>query len=231
MSAALVRVVIADDELLIREGIQRVLERASGVAVVGTVSDLPTLRAAVDELRPDVVITDIRLPPTFADEGVRFAAELRLNNPEIGVIVLSQHADPGYATLLFEHGATRRAYMLKQRIADRAKLADAVQTVARGGSHVDVQVVERLLAAAEKRRNPDLNFLTPRERQILTLMAEGKSNSAIARELVVTRRAIERHINSIFTKMHLGDSPDFSRRVMAVLSYLADVHGADVGGG
>jgi DNA-binding NarL/FixJ family response regulator len=224
MTAQPLRVVVAEDEVLIREGIRRILENAEGIRVLGAVADLTSLRNAVGARRPHVVVTDIRLPPTSTDEGIRFAAELAESNPEVGVVVLSQHVDAGYATRLFEAGATRRAYLLEQRIADPAKLVEIVRTVARGGSYVDVQVVETLLRAADARRNATFENLTAREREILALMAEGRSNGAIARRLAVSNRAVERHVSAIFTKLEIEDSPDFSRRVVAVLAYLSDGH-------
>lgn len=224
MTAQPLRVVVAEDEVLIREGIRRILENAEGIRVMGAVADLPSLWNAVGARRPHVVVTDIRLPPTSTDEGIRFAVELAESNPEVGVVVLSQYVDAGYATTLFEGGATRRAYLLEQRIADPARLVEIVRTVARGGSYVDVQVVETLLRAADARRNATFGNLTPREREILALMAEGRSNGAIARRLVVSNRAVERHVSAIFTKLEIEDSPDFSRRVMAVLTYLSDGH-------
>jgi DNA-binding NarL/FixJ family response regulator len=226
MSAQPLRVVLAEDDLLVREGIRRILENVEGIRVPAAVDDLPTLWSAVGARRPHVVVTDIRLPPTFTDEGIRFAGELRKSNPEIGVVVLSQQANPAYAAALFAGGAARRAYLLRQRIADPAKLAEIVRTIAGGGSYVDVRVVEMLLKTADGRRNPTFANLTPKEREILALMAEGRSNGAIARKLLVSNRAVERHVSAIFTKMEIEDSPDLSRRVMAVLAYLSDGSGA-----
>jgi DNA-binding NarL/FixJ family response regulator len=221
MSAQPVRVVVAEDEVLVREGIQRLFEGMESVAVLDAVGDVTALWAAVARYRPEVVVTDIRLPPSFTDEGIRFAQELRQHDPDAAVVVLSQHAEPVYATTLFEGGAARRAYLLKQRVADGATLAETVRTVAAGGSYVDVHVVEKLLRASEARRTARFDNLTPRDREILRLMAEGRSNTSIARELGVTSRAVERHVSSIFTKLGIDDSPDYSRRVLAVLSYLS----------
>jgi DNA-binding NarL/FixJ family response regulator len=215
------RVIVAEPEVLTREGVRRILENA-GIRILAAVADSPALTAAVGAHRPDVVVTGIRLPPTSTDEGIRFAVELRKSDPEIGVVVLGHQVDAGYAARLFEGGATRRAYVLAERIADTASLVETVRTVARGGSFVDVQVVETLLSATDGRRNPRFGNLTPREREILALMAKGKSNVAIARELLVGSRAVERHVSSIFAKMDIEDSPDFSRRVMAVVAYLSD---------
>jgi DNA-binding NarL/FixJ family response regulator len=215
-----VRAVVAEGEVLIREGIRRVFETVEGIEVVDEAADLPSLWAAVEKLHPDVVVTDIRLPPTRTDEGIRFSADLRRRRPEIGVVVLGEDPEPAYATTMFGGGASGRAYLLKDRVVDGAAFAETVRTVAAGGSHVDIRVVERLFRAAPARRSATLANLTPRDAQILGLMAEGRSNAAIARELSVTSRAVERHVGSIFTKLGIGDSPDHSRRVLAVLAYL-----------
>jgi DNA-binding NarL/FixJ family response regulator len=213
-----VRVVVAEGEVLTREGILRLVESTDGIEVVGAVADLPSLWGAVEGLDPDVVVTDVRLPPTRTDEGIRFAVELRRRRPETAVIVLGEKPDSSFATTMFGDGVSGRAYLLKDRVVDRAAFAETVRTVAAGGSHVDVRVVERLLHPA--RRSATLGKLTPRDTEILGLMAEGRSNAAIARELAVTSRAVERHVGSIFTKLGIADSPDYSRRVLAVLAYL-----------
>jgi DNA-binding NarL/FixJ family response regulator len=214
------RVVVGEDSFLAREGISRVLERIEGVELVGTGADLEEVRRVIEESAPDVVLTDIRMPPTGTDEGIRLAAELRSSHPEIGVVVLSQHAEPLYATALFEQGSEGRAYLLKERLRDREELSRALHEVAAGGSVVDPRVVEELLAAQRRNKASKLDRLTPRELEILSLIAEGRSNTAIAEQLVVTRRAVERHINAIFWKLDLGESEDVSRRVKAVLVYL-----------
>jgi DNA-binding NarL/FixJ family response regulator len=213
------RVVLGEDSFLAREAVTAVLERAPEVEVVAAVGDLDALRAAVDSEEPDVVVTDVRMPPTHGDEGVRLAHELRSTHPEIGVVVLSQFAEPAYAMVLFQHGSARRAYLLKERVRDREELVRAVQTVAAGGSVVDPLVVEHLLA---RPHGSALDELTPRELEVLALIAQGKSNTAIADRLVVTRRAVERHVNGIFAKLELGDGEDVSRRVQAALLYLAE---------
>jgi DNA-binding NarL/FixJ family response regulator len=197
-----------------------VLDGLDDVELVAMCGDVDELRRAVDAERPDVVLTDIRMPPTGTDEGIRFAAELRSSHPEIGVVVLSQHAEPLHATALFEVGSDRRAYLLKERLRDAAELLRAIQEVADGGSVVDPRVVDELLALQRRRENTRLEQLTPRELEILAMIAEGRSNSAIAESLVITKRAVERHINSIFGKLDLGESEDVSRRVKAVLVYL-----------
>lgn len=216
-----IRVILGEDSYLAREGIRRALEQLDDVDVVGTYGDLEALLAAVQEVRPDVVLTDIRMPPTNTDEGIRLATELRSSHPEIGVVVLSQHAEAVYATALLEEGSDGRAYLLKERVKDGAELGRAVRTVAEGGSVVDPAVVEGLLKSRRQREDSRLDTLTPRELEILGMIAEGRSNAAIADALVVTKRAVERHINAIFMKLDLGDSEDISRRVKAALLYLA----------
>ena len=215
------RVVIGEDVFLTREAIETVLRAADGIELVAACEDLDTLRAAVERERPDVVLTDVRMPPNHLDEGIRRARELRQTKPQIGVVVLSQLAEPAYASILFEDGPEGRAYLLKESLRDRAELVRALQTVAEGGSVVDSLIVQHLLA---ERRRPDsqLEQLTPRELEILGLIAEGRSNAAIATRLVVTKRAVERHINSIFLKLGLRDSENVSRRVKAALLYLAE---------
>jgi DNA-binding NarL/FixJ family response regulator len=215
-----IRVLLGEDSFIAREGIARVLETIEDVELVDACSDLESLRQAVETERPDVVLTDIRMPPSHTDEGIRFASELRVSHPEVGVVILSQHVEPVYATALFEHGSDGRAYLLKERLADRDELVRALREVAGGRSVVDSLVVEELLGARRRRDASRLDTLTPREFEILALIAEGKSNSAIADELVITKRAVERHINAIFWKLDLGESDDVSRRVKAVLLYL-----------
>jgi len=215
-----IRVVLAEDSFIAREGIVRALEGIDEVDLVATCGDLDELRAAIDETAPDLVLTDIRMPPTNTDEGIRVAEELRDSHPEIGVVVLSQHAEPLYATALFDKGSDRRAYLLKERLKDREELGRALHEVAAGGSVVDSKIVEELLALQRRREDTRLDQLTPRELEILGMIAEGKSNTAIAEALVITKRAVERHINAIFWKLDLGESEDVSRRVKAVLLYL-----------
>jgi len=216
-----IRVILGEDSYLAREGIRRVLQQLDDVEVVGDYDDLEALLAAVQEVRPDVVLTDIRMPPTNTDEGIRLATELRSSHPEIGVVVLSQHAEAVYATALLDEGSEGRAYLLKERVKDRAELGRAIRAVAEGSSVIDPGVVEGLLRTRRQREDSRLDTLTPRELEILGLIAEGRSNAAIADALVVTKRAVERHINAIFMKLELGDSEDVSRRVKAALVYLA----------
>jgi DNA-binding NarL/FixJ family response regulator len=217
----MLRVALGEDSYLAREGISRVLEAEDDIEIVATCEDFEGLRAAVRETEPDVVLTDIRMPPTHTDEGIRLAAELRATHPTVGVVVLSQYAEPLYATKLLESGSDGRAYLLKERVTDRGELSRALREVAEGRSVVDAQIVEALLQVRRRREESGLDTLTSREQEILALIAEGWSNEAIASRLVITKRAVERHINSIFWKLELGDSADVSRRVKAALLYLA----------
>jgi len=200
---------------------RRLLDDEDDIEIVATCGDLDSLRMTVDEQQPDVVLTDISMPPTNTDEGIRFAAELRESHPEIGVVILSHYAEPIYATKLMQDSSDRRAYLLKERVQYRSDLTRALYEVAAGRSVVDPRIVELLLAAQQRRRDSRLDSLTPREREILGLVAEGRSNGAIAEHVVITRRAVERHINSIFSKLELGDSEDISRRVKATLMWLS----------
>lgn len=215
------RVVVGEDSFLMREAITALLNDTVGIDLVAACEDADSLRSAIAREEPDVVLTDIRMPPDHRDEGIKLANELRETRPEIGVVVLSQHAEPLYAVLLFEDGSHGRAYLLKESLRDRDELVRAVVTVAEGGSVVDPLIVEELLELQRRRRDSPLDRLTPRELEILGLIAEGRSNAAIAEKLVVTKRAVERHINSIFLKLNLRESDDISRRVKAALLYLA----------
>jgi DNA-binding NarL/FixJ family response regulator len=216
-----IRVVLAEDNALLREGVAQLLERAEGIELVGTASDRPELEALVDAVEPDIVVTDIRMPPTGTDEGIQIAARLRADRPHVGVVVLSQYAEPAYALALLDGGSEGRAYLLKERVSDVDELLAAIREVAAGGSVIDSKVVESLVAT---RRAPesDVDRLTPREREILGEMAQGKSNAAIAATLVLSTRAVEKHTNSIFSKLGLSEEVDVNRRVKAVLLYLAD---------
>jgi DNA-binding NarL/FixJ family response regulator len=215
------RVVVAEDVLIVREGILRMLGYQEGVEVVGAVDDLPQLLAAVDEHGPDVVLTDIRMPPTGTDEGIQAALALRDTHPQLGVVVLSQHVDAGWALDLFARGSERRAYLLKERVSEPGQLVGAIREVAAGGSVVDPKVVESLLASRTRRQSA-LDQLTPREREVLAEIAQGKSNSAVAKSLFLSVRAVEKHINSLFSKLGLSEEEDVHRRVKAVLLYLSD---------
>jgi DNA-binding NarL/FixJ family response regulator len=216
-----IRVVLAEDNALLRAGVSRLLEREQGLELVGTAGDLPSLLALVEAEEPDVVVTDIRMPPSGTDEGIQAATRLRAEHPAIGVVVLSQHAAPAYALALLSEGSEGRAYLLKERVADVDELVAAVREVAGGGSVIDPKVVESLVASTSPRTMSDLDRLTPRENEILAEMAQGKSNAAIAATLVLSERAVEKHTNSIFSKLGLSEEKDLNRRVKAVLLFLA----------
>ena len=216
-----IRVVVGEDSAVVREGIRRMLERSEEIEVAATAADAATLRAAITEHRPDVVITDIRMPPTLTDEGIRIAVELRESAPQVGVVVLSQHVEPTYALALLDGGSSGRAYLLKERMRDSTELTRAIREVAGGGSVVDPLVVDELVQARTARESSPLRDLTETELAILARIAQGLSNAAIADELVVTKRAVERHINAIFLKLGLRDAADVSRRVKAALVYLS----------
>jgi DNA-binding NarL/FixJ family response regulator len=215
-----IRVVLAEDSALLRQGLVQLVERAAGLELVGAAADLPGLWDLVAAQQPDVVVTDIRMPPTGTDEGIRVAARLREERPDVGVVVLSQHADAAYALALLDGGSQGRAYLLKERIADVDELVAAIHEVAAGGSVIDPAVVERLVTASRTRRPTELDRLTPREREVLGEMAQGKSNAAIAASLVLSERAVEKHTNNIFAKLGLTEEPDVNRRVKAVLVHL-----------
>jgi DNA-binding NarL/FixJ family response regulator len=217
-----IRVVLADDSFIVREGIRELLASVDEVEVIAACSDLESLRAAIKQNRPDVVLTDIRMPPTNTDEGIRMAEELREKAPSIGVVVLSQYADAEYALALLDKGATGRAYLLKERVSDLDQLVNAIREVARGGSVVDPKVIENLIAARSRRKPSALADLTPREEEVLAAVAEGKNNASIAEALHLTGGAVEKHISSIFSKLGLSEEPDVHRRVKATLIYLAE---------
>jgi DNA-binding NarL/FixJ family response regulator len=216
------RVVLAEDSFIVREGIAQVLSDAEGdVTVVAQCGDVDSLLRAVEAERPDVVVTDIRMPPTNTDEGIRVAAHLRGRHPEMGVVVLSNYADPAYALALLETGSEGRSYLLKERVHDRAQLVSAIHTVAGGGSVMDPKIIEPLMRARGASDRSPLSDLTARELEVLGQIAQGMSNAAIAEELVLTKRAVEKHINSIFLKLNLSAAEDVSKRVKATLMFLA----------
>jgi DNA-binding NarL/FixJ family response regulator len=217
------RIAVGEDNLLVREGLTRLVSSAPDLEVVASCADYDELVAAVEREHLDVVLTDIRMPPTWTDEGVRLANGLRESHPAAGVVVLSQYADPAYILALFELGSDRRAYLLKERLRDRAALVSAIRSVAASGSAVDPKVVEVLVSARLRDANSPLAELTSREREVLAEIAAGKSNTAIAGSLFLTKRAVEKHINSIFLKFNLGTDADVSRRVKATLLFLAAV--------
>jgi DNA-binding NarL/FixJ family response regulator len=216
------RVVVAEDNALLREGLSRLIAAEPDLELAGTCADLPGLLAAIDEEPPDVVVTDIRMPPSGTDEGIRAANTVRERHPGVGVVVLSQYANPDYALALLEGGSARRAYLLKERVGDVEELLGAIREVARGGSVVDPKVVDALVTATSRAVRSDLDRLTPRESEILAEMATGKSNAAIAATLILSERAVEKHTNSIFSKLGLTEEPDVNRRVKAVLLFLAE---------
>jgi DNA-binding NarL/FixJ family response regulator len=222
-----IRVALAEDSLIVREGIQQLLASASDLEIVAACGDLDSLMEAVDADPPDVVVTDIRMPPSETDEGIRIAERLRDSHPEIGVVVLSQYADPGYALALLESGSDRRAYLLKERVHDRDQLMGTIHAVAAGGSVIDPKIVEVLVVAKARADQSPLAELTPREREVLAEIAQGKSNTAIAESLVLTKRAVEKHINSIFMKLGLSGEEDVAKRVKATLIFLAEEPGRD----
>ena len=217
-----IRVVLADDSLIVREGIEQLLAGAADIEIAASCGDLESLKEAVDRHLPDVVLTDIRMPPSGTDEGIQVAARLRESHPEIGVVVLSQYSEPSYALALLEAGSDRRAYLLKERVHDRAQLLSTIQAVADGGSVIDPKIVEVLVAAKARADRSPLSELTPREREVLAEIAQGKSNTAIADSLVLTKRAVEKHINAIFMKLNLAGEEDVAKRVKAALMFLAE---------
>ena len=217
-----IRIVLADDQYLVREGVRRLLETSDEVEVTAVCDDLHSLLATVDAEPPDVVVTDIRMPPGDADEGILAAVRLRQSHPQVGVVVLSQYATPAYALALLEGGSEGRAYLLKERVRDLDQLVGAIRVVSQGGSVVDSKVVDALVAANARAEGSPLNELTPRERDVLREMAEGKNNAAIAETLVLTERSVEKVIHSIFLKLGLTWEEAVHKRVKAVVLYLAE---------
>jgi len=217
-----IRVAVAEDSLIMREGLEQLLASSPGIEVVAACDDLDSLLGAVESEDPDVVLTDIRMPPSKTDEGIRLAAALRESHPETGVVVLSQYAEPAYVLKLLDLGSDRRGYLLKERVHNRGELISAIDVVAQGGSVIDPKIVEILVAAKTRAERSSLSELTVREREVLAEIAEGKSNTAIAESLVLTKRAVEKHINSIFMKLGLAAADDVSKRVKATLLFLAE---------
>lgn len=216
-----IRVVLAEDHFLVREGVRRLLESGPEIEVAAVCGDLESLLAAVESERPDVVVTDIRMPPGNLDEGIRAAERLRETHPDVGVVVLSQFVEPAYALALLEAGTARRAYLLKERVDDLAQLVGAIRAVAGGGSAIDPKVVETLVTERARTKASPLNELTARERDVLREMAEGKNNASIAQTLFLTERSVEKVIHSIFLKLGIGWEPTVHKRVKAVILYLA----------
>jgi DNA-binding NarL/FixJ family response regulator len=217
-----IRVVLADDHYLLREGVRQLLETQDDLEVVAAGHDLDSLLEAVDRESPDVVVTDIRMPPDGRDEGLQAAQRLRSTHPDVGVVVLSQYVQPAYALSLLEQGTAGRAYLLKERVDDVEQLAGAIRAVAAGDSVVDPRVVEALIAAKRRTEPSPLDELTPRERDVLHGMAEGKNNAAIAKSLFLTERSVEKVIHSILRKLGLAWEPSTHKRVKAVVMYLAE---------
>ena len=217
-----IRLVLAEDHFLVREGVRRLLETQPDFELTAVCGDLGSLLAAVDAQRPAVVVTDIRMPPGNGDEGIQAAEHLRKNDPEVGVVLLSQYASPSYVLALLEGGSARRAYLLKERVTDIEQLAAAIRTVAEGGSVIDPKVVEALVAENARGEQSPLNQLTPRERDVLREMAEGKNNAAIGDDLFLTERSVEKVIHSIFLKLGLTWETAVHKRVKAVVLYLAE---------
>lgn len=222
----MLRVVFAEDNYLVREGTVALLSSVDDVEVVGTAAAYDELIAAVETGSPDAVLTDIRMPPTGTDEGIRAAKAIRASHPDVGVVVLSQFTDEEYAYELLKDGAEGLGYLLKERVADVGEVVRALNEVARGGSVLDPKVVEALVAAKDRMAHSPLASLTDREREVLSHMAQGQNNAAIAKSLFLTERAVEKHINSLFHKLDLTEEPDVHRRVMAVLAFLRETEQA-----
>ena len=208
--------------MLVREGIRLVIERNDDLTVAAVCDDLPQLLAVVDAEPPEVVVTDVRMPPTSSDEGIQAAGRLRESHPEIGVVVLSQYAEPAYANALLDGGSAGRAYLLKDRVSEPNQLAEAIRAVARRGSVIDPTVVDLLVSASSRAKASPLASLTKRELEVLDQVAQGKSNAAVGQALFLTERAVEKHINALFAKLGLGSTPDINRRVKAVLMHLSE---------
>jgi DNA-binding NarL/FixJ family response regulator len=216
----MVRVVFAEDNYLVREGTAALLQASDEVELVGMAESLDELLAAVEEFEPDVVLTDIRMPPSNTTEGIDAARRIRADHPDIGVVVLSQFAEEEYAFELLKDGAAGLGYLLKERVSDLEEIVRALNEVAKGGSVLDPKVVEALVAAKDRMAHSPLASLTDREREVLENMAQGKNNAAIAKSMFLTERAVEKHINSLFHKLGLSEEVDVHRRVMAVLAFL-----------
>jgi DNA-binding NarL/FixJ family response regulator len=221
-SESSIRVVLADDSYLVRQALTHVLAATDGIEVVASCGDRDSMLREIDDKNPDVVVTDIRMPPSESDEGLQVAATLRRTHPNVGVVVLSQYAEPRYGLALLADGSDGRAYLLKERIQHHGQLISAIHAVARGESMIDAKVVETLIAARARADRSPLSELTARELEILAFVARGHSNQAIADELFLTKRAVEKHINAIFLKLGLSQATDVSRRVKAALIYLAE---------
>jgi DNA-binding NarL/FixJ family response regulator len=223
-----VRIALADDSLLIREGLEQLLSKEPEIELVALCADVDALLDEVARVEVDVVVTDLRMPPTMTDEGIQIASRLRETAPGVGVLVLSNYADSRYALELIEGGSERRGYLLKERIHDRAELRAAILTIAKGGSMMDPVIVDGLVSERLRREASPLAALTPREREVLAEIAQGKNNAAIAESLVLTKRAVEKHINSIFLKLDLALADDVNKRVKAALLYLSETESSPI---
>jgi DNA-binding NarL/FixJ family response regulator len=224
----MIRLILGEDSFIVREGLRALLASHPEVEVLAACGDLDELLEAVGELNPDVVMTDIRMPPTNTDEGIQVAARLRDSHPRVGVVVLSQYSHAGYVLALLDSGSDGRAYLLKERVSDLRQLTGAIKAVASGGSVIDPKLIEVLVAARARAGNSPLAALTERERAVLAEIAQGKSNVAIAESLQLSTRAVEKHTHSIFTKLGLVGSAEVSRRVKAALLFLAEGEEASV---
>lgn len=216
-----VRVLLGEDNTLLREGMRGILSSADGLELVGTGADLASVLEAVDATDPDVVLTDIRMPPSHTDEGVQVARYCRARHPGTGVVLLSQFVDPGYVRSLLTSGSAGRGYLLKERVGEVDELLVAVRTVAAGGSVVDPSVLEQLVSLGRRRGDENVTRLSGRELEVLAEMARGHNNASIANTLFITQRAVEKHINSIFGKLGVGEGDQTHPRVRAVLLYLS----------
>jgi DNA-binding NarL/FixJ family response regulator len=222
----MIKVVFAEDNYLVREGLAALLEASDKIDLVATASDRDGLLDAVEEHLPDAVLTDIRMPPTGTNEGIEAAKRIRSLHPEMGVVVLSQYADEGYAYDLLKDGAGGFGYLLKERVADIEELERALTEVSKGASVLDPKIVEALVSAKERMAHSPLANITEREREVLAHMAQGENNASIAASLFLTERAVEKHINSLFHKLGLTEEQDVHRRVMAVLAFLHETQQA-----
>jgi DNA-binding NarL/FixJ family response regulator len=218
----MVRVVFAEDNYLVREGTAALLQSSDEVELIGTASALDELLTAVEQLKPEVVLTDIRMPPTNTTEGIDAARRIRSDHPDIGVVVLSQFAEEEYAYELLKDGAAGLGYLLKERVSNLDEVVRALNEVSRGGSVLDPKVVEALVSAKDRMAHSPLAQLTEREREVLEHMAQGQNNASIAKSLFLTERAVEKHINSLFHKLGLSEETEVHRRVMAVLAFLRE---------
>ena len=217
-----IRIVLAEDSFLVREGVRRMLESSGQVEVVATCGDLGEALGAIDEHRPDVVLTDIRMPPNRKDEGIQIAQHCRTAHSATGVVLLSQYVEPSYVRVLLAQGTEGRGYLLKEHLADLDDLLVAITSVARGGSAIDPKVVQSLVQERALEDDARIERLSPRERQVLALIAEGRTNAAVAQQLVLSQHAVEKHINSIFSKLNLSGDQELHPRVRAALMYLAE---------